>query len=62
VVAVTGGLSRDTGLVAAMNRASEEQKLGLQLIAHPDAILAGAYGAALWGAFRHETLRRRQAA
>ncbi len=61
-VAVTGGLSRDTGLVAAMNRASEEQKLGLKLIAHPDAILAGAYGAALWGAFRHEALLRRQAA
>jgi benzoyl-CoA reductase subunit D len=62
VVAVTGGLSRDTGLVGAMNRASEEQKLGLRLVAHPDAILAGAYGAALWGAFRHDTLLRRQAA
>jgi len=62
IVAVTGGLSRDTGLVGAMNRASQEQKLGLNLVAHPDAILAGAYGAALWGAFRHDTLRRRQAA
>jgi benzoyl-CoA reductase subunit D len=61
-VAVTGGLSRDTGLVAALNRASEAQKLNLKCVAHPDAIMAGAYGAALWGAFRHEALRRKQVA
>ena len=61
-VAVTGGLSRDTGLVAALNRASEEQKLNLKCVAHPDAIMAGAYGAALWGAFRHDALRRKQVA
>ncbi len=61
-VAVTGGLSRDTGLVAALNRASEEQKLNLKCVAHPDAIMAGAYGAALWGAFRHEALQRKQVA
>jgi len=61
-VAVTGGLSRDVGLVGALNRASTEQKLNLSFVAHPDATLAGAYGAALWGAFRHDTLKRRQAA
>jgi benzoyl-CoA reductase subunit D len=31
-------------------------------VAHPDAVMAGALGAALWGAFRHETLLRRGAA
>jgi benzoyl-CoA reductase subunit D len=61
-VAITGGLSRDTGLVAALNRASAEQKLNLNCLAHPDAIMAGAYGAALWGAFRHEALLNRTAA
>jgi benzoyl-CoA reductase subunit D len=61
-VAVTGGLSRDIGLVDALNRASLEQKLNLNCVAHPDAVMAGALGAALWGAFRHETLLRRGAA
>ncbi|HKI99590.1 MAG TPA: benzoyl-CoA reductase subunit D [bacterium] len=61
-VAITGGLSRDTGLVGALNRAATEQKLGLEIIAHPDAIMAGAFGAALWGAFRHEALQRKQSA
>ena len=62
LVAITGGLARDTGLVGALNRAASEQKLGLEIVAHPDAIMAGAYGAALWGAFRHEALRRKQSA
>jgi len=61
-VAITGGLSRDTGLVDALNRASQEQKLNLECVAHPEAQMAGALGAALWGAFRHETLLKRGAA
>jgi benzoyl-CoA reductase subunit D len=61
-VAITGGLSRDSGLVGALNRASQEQKLNLICVAHPDAIMAGAYGAALWGAFRHEALLHKNVA
>lgn len=61
-VAITGGLSRDTGLVGALNRAAVDQKLDLEIVSHPDAVLAGAIGAALWGAFRHETLERRKSA
>jgi benzoyl-CoA reductase subunit D len=61
-VAITGGLSKDAGLVGALNSAAEEQKLDLEIVAHPEAIMAGAYGAALWGAFRHESLLRRQSA
>jgi len=61
-VAITGGLSKDSGLVGALNDAAVEQKLGLEIVAHPEAIMAGAYGAALWGAFRHEALLRRQSA
>jgi benzoyl-CoA reductase subunit D len=62
MVAITGGLSRDVGLVGALNRAASEQKLELEIVAHPDAIMAGAYGAALWGAFRHEALLSKQSA
>ncbi len=62
VVAITGGLSLDIGLVGALNRAAGEQKLNLKIEAHPDAIMAGAYGAAIWGAFRHETLLQRKIA
>jgi benzoyl-CoA reductase subunit D len=29
---------------------------GLDLTSHPDSIHAGAIGAALWGAFRHQKL------
>lgn len=61
-VAVTGGLSRDVGLVAALNHDAEEQKMNLSIVAHPDAIMAGAFGAALWGAFRHEALLRKKTA
>jgi len=59
VVAITGGLSRDVGLVAAMNALSAEQKLDLNIAAPADAVMAGAIGAALWGAYRHEILLRR---
>jgi benzoyl-CoA reductase subunit D len=62
LIAITGGLSRDEGLVAALNRTAAEQDLTLSIIAHPDAVLAGAIGAALWGAFRHEALLRKQSA
>jgi benzoyl-CoA reductase subunit D len=61
-VAITGGLSRDTGLVGALNRAAVDSKMELEITAHPEAIMAGAYGAALWGVFRHETLERRNIA
>ena len=61
-VAITGGLSRDTGLVGALNRTASDQKMELEITAHPEAIMAGAYGAALWGAFRHEFLARRGSA
>ena len=61
-VAITGGLSRDTGLVAALNDAAQSQKLQLTIVAHQDAILAGAIGAALWAAFRHQVLLQEQSA
>lgn len=59
VVLVTGGLSADTGLLACLHDALGKQ--GAQKVevrTHPDAIYAGALGAALWGAYRHEKLKQ----
>ncbi|NQV60204.1 MAG: benzoyl-CoA reductase subunit D [Alphaproteobacteria bacterium] len=56
VVLVTGGLANDSGLVATMAERMVAQKMNLALQSHPDSIYAGAIGAALWGAFRHQKL------
>jgi benzoyl-CoA reductase subunit D len=57
VVMMTGGLALDTGLVQALSDGMEKQKMGTQVATHPDSLYAGAIGAALWGAFRHEKLK-----
>ncbi len=54
-VALTGGLAADVGLAAALRGA-----LGnANVLTHPSSTHAGAIGAALWGAYRHEVLARR---
>ncbi len=58
VVLMTGGLALDDGLVAAMQEAMAKEKVPYQVRCHPDSIYAGAIGAALWGAFRHDKLAR----
>lgn len=59
VLLVTGGLSADEGLLAALQEAAADQKVPLQFRTHPQSILAGAIGAALWGAFRARKLAER---
>jgi benzoyl-CoA reductase subunit D len=56
VVMVTGGLAMDSGLVAALREEAEREKLEVDIRTHEDSPYAGAIGAALWGAFRHEKL------
>jgi len=57
VVLVTGGLAADEGLTACISEALDGLKLGgLDIRTHPDSVHAGAIGAALWGAYRHERL------
>jgi benzoyl-CoA reductase subunit D len=58
VVLVTGGLASDEGLIAALAEAAAGQKVRLEIRGHPQSILAGALGAALWGAFRARRLTR----
>ncbi len=57
VVMVTGGLALDDGLIGALEEDIAGMKdMKAQVRSHPDSIYAGAIGAALWGAFRHEKL------
>jgi benzoyl-CoA reductase subunit D len=56
IVLMTGGLAMDTGLVQALKEDMEKQKINADIRTHPDSPFAGAIGAALWGAFRHEKL------
>ncbi|MCL4800482.1 MAG: benzoyl-CoA reductase subunit D [Burkholderiales bacterium] len=60
-VLLTGGLALDTGLLAAIREEMVNEKVNLDATSHPDSIYAGAIGAALWGAFRHERLQDLQA-
>ena len=60
-VLMTGGLALDTGLLAAVQEELVTEKIsGLSITSHPDSIFAGAVGAALWGAFRHDKLKALQ--
>ncbi len=59
IVLVSGGLAADTGLLAALRDEILRQDVSLELRTHPHSALAGAIGAALWGAFRFRTLQRR---
>ena len=61
-VLLTGGLALDAGLLAALQEELVNEKItGLTATSHPDSIYAGAIGAALWGAFRHDRLKDLQA-
>lgn len=57
VLAVTGGLALDVGLLAAIEEELRKTGAQIALRSHPLSIHAGAIGAAIWGAFRHDKLR-----
>jgi len=56
VALMTGGLALDTGLLAAIREEMVNEKVDVEAVNHPDSIHAGAIGAAIWGAFRHQKL------
>jgi benzoyl-CoA reductase subunit D len=58
-VALTGGLAADVGLAAAFSEKAREDGLEMKIYTDPSSHLAGAIGAALWGAYRHRVLERR---
>ncbi|MFQ5670037.1 MAG: BadF/BadG/BcrA/BcrD ATPase family protein [Acidobacteriota bacterium] len=51
-VLVTGGLSRNEGLVDAIREKLAATDLSLEIRTHPESVMAGALGAALWGEWR----------
>ena len=57
-VLLTGGMASDVGMLATLNEEMATQKVDVQSTNHPDSIYAGAIGAAIWGAFRHEKLAK----
>jgi benzoyl-CoA reductase subunit D len=59
VLLVTGGLAADSGLMEALRESAAEQKALLDVRSRPRSELAGAIGAALWGAFRVRRLAAR---
>jgi benzoyl-CoA reductase subunit D len=59
IVSVTGGLALDTGLSAALTEEAARSGAKLVFATHPDAPLAGALGAALWGEYRLARLAAR---
>jgi benzoyl-CoA reductase subunit D len=59
VVLITGGLAADDGLMAALAEAAAAQRAEVDIRRHPQSVLAGAIGAALWGAFRARRLAER---
>jgi len=58
VLLMTGGLANDQGLVAAMRETAQAQGVAVDVRADRQSILAGALGAALWGAFRARRLQQ----
>jgi len=58
-ILMTGGLASDSGLRAAVQETLHKQGKDFDVRTHDDSILAGALGAALWGAFRQDVLSRR---
>ncbi|MCC6572290.1 MAG: benzoyl-CoA reductase subunit D [Planctomycetes bacterium] len=59
-VLVTGGLSLDAGLVAALADRLRDGAAVVDVRTHELSVHAGAIGAALFGAFRHEKLAAKQ--
>jgi len=57
---LTGGLALDAGLLAAVQEEMATEKVPVEAVSHPDSIYAGAIGAALWGAYRHDKLQELQ--
>ncbi len=59
-IVLTGGMALNKGIVQAIDELMSESKYQFEIKAHPDAIYAGAIGAALWGGFRHIKLSREE--
>ncbi len=62
-IALTGGLALNKGMVQAIVELLQKNgKNAYTVVTSPDAVYAGAIGAALWGGYRHIVLKRKEEA
>jgi benzoyl-CoA reductase subunit D len=59
-VMLTGGMSLNKGMLQAIDEQLVEMGKNFIVKTHPDAIYAGAIGAALWGGFRHQKILEKE--
>ncbi|MFI5222512.1 MAG: BadF/BadG/BcrA/BcrD ATPase family protein, partial [Bacteroidia bacterium] len=59
-IVITGGMSLNVGMLQAIEEQLKETGKTFIIKTHPDAIYAGALGAALWGGFRHNKLKEKE--
>ena len=60
-IILTGGMALNKGMLQAIEEQLAETGKKFIVKTNPDAIYAGAIGAALWGGFRHLKLKEKQA-
>lgn len=60
-IILTGGMALNKGMMQAIEEQLKETGKKFEIKTHPDAIYAGAIGAALWGGFRHNKLKEKEA-
>lgn len=60
-IVLTGGMALNKGMLQAIEEQLKETGKKFEVKTHPDAIYAGAIGAALWGGFRYFKLKEKQA-
>lgn len=60
-IILTGGMSLNKGMLQAIDEQLRETGKKFEVLTHPDAIYAGALGAALWGGYRHLKLKEKEA-
>ena len=58
-IILTGGMAMNKGMVQAVEQSSKESKYNFEFSTHPDAIYAGALGAAIWGGYRNVLLKKK---
>jgi benzoyl-CoA reductase subunit D len=60
-IVLTGGMSLNKGMLQALEEQLKETGKKFEIKTHPQAVYAGALGAALWGGFRHIKLKEKHA-
>ncbi|KAA0210734.1 MAG: benzoyl-CoA reductase subunit D [Ignavibacteriaceae bacterium] len=59
-IMLTGGMALNEGMMQALEEQLAETGKKFELKTHPDAIYAGAMGAALWGGYRYYKLKEKE--